>query len=119
MIPNPLKNQVKEYWNRNVHNWKIAKSKVGEQTFFEEVERYRFEKLSYLSKIIDFNGYSSKKLLDVGCGLGTDLSRFVRGGAEGVGIDISPEYCEMARQRIAGIDHVTKQGEDIFQESFF
>ncbi len=37
-------------------------------------------------------------MLDVGCGLGNDLSRFVRGGALGTGIDLSPRAIRLARQ---------------------
>ena len=93
-----IKKQVREYWDENVHNWKVAKFNAGDKRFFEEIERYRFEKLSYLTSVVDFNGYSGKKLLDVGCGLGNDLSRFVRGGAEGVGIDISAVAVNLARK---------------------
>lgn len=90
---------VKEYWNNNVSNWKIADGlTVGDQKFFFEVERYRFEKLNYLNKLIKYDGYKSKEVLDVGCGLATDLSRFAAGGANATGVDVSPTAVDLAKR---------------------
>jgi len=96
MEMNSVKNKVQKYWDHNVSNWKIATAPIGSNEFFREIELYRFSKLSYLPQRVDFNGYPGKRLLDVGCGLGNDLARFVAGGAEGVGIDISQTAVELA-----------------------
>jgi ubiquinone/menaquinone biosynthesis C-methylase UbiE len=90
--------QVESYWDRNVANWKITRQPTGSKEFFTEVERYRFSKLDYLPRRIDYNGYAGKKVLDVGCGLGTDLSCFVAGGAEGTGVDISSTAIELSKK---------------------
>jgi ubiquinone/menaquinone biosynthesis C-methylase UbiE len=44
----------------------------------------------------DGSGYAGKKVLDVGCGVGNDLSRFARGGAEVTGIDLAEHSIELA-----------------------
>lgn len=92
---------VREYWNAHVHDWKIARSAVGTKGFFEETEDYRFEKLHYLPRLVDFAGFRNQRLLDVGCGLGNDLSRFARGGARVTGVDISPKAIELSRANFA------------------
>ncbi len=92
-----LLEEVKNYWNNHVHDWQVAKSKPGTKEFFEEIEIYRFEKLHYLPLIVDFNGYPGQKILDVGCGVGNDLSRFSRGGADVFGIDLAEHSIELAR----------------------
>lgn len=97
-----LNADVSQYWNHNVSNWKVANHlEVGSKDFFEEVERYRFDKLDYLPKVIDYNGYANKTVLDIGCGLATDLSRFAKGGAKVSGIDIAPQAIELAKQNFA------------------
>ena len=97
-----LSQAVRDYWDKNVANWKVANElKPGSPAFFQEVERYRFEKLSYLEKRVDYAAYQGKHLLDVGCGLGTDLSRFAAGGAVTTGIDISPVAVELAKKNFA------------------
>ena len=42
-----------------------------------------------------------KRVLDVGCGAGTDLARFAKGGALVSGVDVSPSAIALARQNFA------------------
>ena len=96
-VPENLLESVRDYWNGHVHDWKVARSKAGTKEFFEEIEAYRFDKLHYLPRLVDFNAYASQRVLDVGCGVGNDLSRFARGGAEVFGIDLAEHSIELAR----------------------
>lgn len=98
MTKSSLLQSVQDYWDANVAHWKIATHPVGSEEFFRETERYRFAKLDYMLKRVDYNGYKNKKLLDVGCGLGNDLARFVSGGAICTGIDLSPKAVALAQQ---------------------
>lgn len=41
-------------------------------------------------------------VLDPMCGSGTTLKMAIEQGRQYIGIDISPEYCELSRQRVAG-----------------
>jgi ubiquinone/menaquinone biosynthesis C-methylase UbiE len=89
--------EVREFWENNVHDWKVAKSEAGTAGFFRETEEYRFEKLHYLPKLVDFNGFAGQRVLDLGCGVGNDLSRFAKGGAQVVGVDLAPHSIELAQ----------------------
>jgi ubiquinone/menaquinone biosynthesis C-methylase UbiE len=51
-----------------------------------------------LPRLVDFNGFANKALLEVGCGIGTDLVRFARGGAVVTGVDLSKTAIDLARQ---------------------
>lgn len=93
----PELDAVRQYWDAHVHDWKIARSPPGSKEFFLETEAYRFEKLHYLPRVVNYAGFAGKQLLDVGCGLGNDLSRFARGGALVTGIDLSSHAIELAR----------------------
>lgn len=88
---------VRQYWDEHVHDWKIATHPAGSAEFFAETEAYRFEKLHYLPRIVNFDGYPDKRLLDVGCGLGNDLARFARGGASVTGVDLAPNAIALAK----------------------
>ncbi len=96
-IEDPRLKAVQDFWEAHIHDWKVAKSEAGTAAFFQEIEEYRFEKLHYLPKLVDFNGYAGKTILDVGCGVGNDLSRFVRGGAKVTGVDLAAHSIGLAK----------------------
>ena len=87
---------VRTFWNEHVDDWKVARNEPGSAEFFREIEDYRFEKLHYLPRVVNYAGYAGQSVLDVGCGVGNDTSRFARGGAHVTGIDLAPRSIELA-----------------------
>ncbi len=92
---------VRSYWNTRIHDLEMTTQPVGSPKFFEELDEYRFDKLAYLPQVIDFNGYRGKRLVEVGCGVGTDLVRFARGGARVIGVDLSETAVGLAKANLA------------------
>lgn len=95
-----LRERVREYWNGRIHDLEMAESPVGSPAFFDELEEYRFEKLDYLPRLVDFDGYRGEEVLEIGCGIGTDLTRFAHGGARVAGLDLSETAIGLARQNL-------------------
>ena len=97
-ISDPMLEKIRAYWNEHIHDLELAKHPLGTHGFFKDLDEYRFDKLRYLPNIVDFNGFNGKKLLEVGCGVGIDLVRFARGGANVVGVDLADKSIELAQQ---------------------
>lgn len=93
--------RIREYWNRRVHDLEMTDEPVGSLAFFDALDEYRFDKLRYLPSVVDFQGYRRRRILEVGCGIGTDLVRFARGGACVTGIDLAARSIELARRNVA------------------
>jgi len=89
---------IAQYWNGRIHDLEMTDRPVGTREFFDDLDDYRFDKLHYLPALVDFNGYAGKQLLEVGCGIGTDLVRFARGGAVVTGVDLSQTAIDLARR---------------------
>src|SRR6267142_4949185 len=95
MTPNAA---VRSYWNSHIHDLDISSSVPGSREFFADLDQYHFEKLHHLPRLVDFDGYRGRAVLDVGCGAGGDLARFAKGGAEVTGVDVSQSAVELARK---------------------
>ncbi|HHS14088.1 MAG TPA: class I SAM-dependent methyltransferase [bacterium] len=88
--------QIKEYWNQRIHDMEMTEHALGTLGFFNDLEAYRYEKLNYLPGVVNFESFSGKKVLEIGCGIGTDLVRFARGGAIVTGVDLSETAVDLA-----------------------
>ena len=94
----PTTADVREYWNRHIHDLEITSHPVGSAGFFADLDQYHFEKLHHLLRLVHFDGYRGRRVLEVGCGAGTDLVRFAKGGAIVAGVDLSPSAVALARR---------------------
>ena len=89
---------IERYWNSRIHDLDMTDQPVGSREFFDELHDYRFDKLHYLPRLVGFDGYRGRALLEVGCGIGTDLVRFAQGGAIVTGVDLSETAIELAEK---------------------
>jgi len=89
--------EVRDYWNRHIHDLEITRHPVGSRGFFDDLDQYHFEKLHHLLRLVDFDGYRGQMVLEVGCGAGVDLARFAKGGALVTGVDLAPSAIDLAR----------------------
>ena len=94
----PTTADVRKYWNQHIHDLEITTHPVGTRGFFADLDQYHFEKLHHLVRLVDFNAYRGKRVLEVGCGAGTDLVRFAKGGAIVTGVDLSSSAIALARE---------------------
>ena len=97
----------------------------GSREFFDQVERHRYSEYApWMPRLMEFEQFRDARLLEVGCGMGTDLLQFARGGARCVGIDLTPRSIEISRHRFrlygAGGDFTISDGERLpfHDESF-
>src|SRR5580765_1263040 len=88
---------VRAYWERHIHDLEITRHPVGSRGFFDDLDQYHFEKLHHLLRLVDFDGYAGRMVLEVGCGAGVDLARFAKGGAIVTGVDLAESAIQLAR----------------------
>jgi len=89
---------IQHYWNERIHDLEMTTHPVGSREFFDDLDDYRFDKLHYLPRLVDFGAYRGQALLEVGCGIATDLVRFARGGARVTGVDLSQTAIDLAQR---------------------
>lgn len=92
---------VREFWDRRPCNVRHSPLEVGTREYFEEVARRRYYVESHIRAFADFPSWGGKRVLDIGCGIGTDTVSFALNGANVIAVDLSPKSLEIARQNAA------------------
>ena len=92
---------MRAYWDTHIHDLDITNHAPGSPGFFADLEQYHFEKLHHLPRLVPFDQYRGRNVLEVGCGAGTDLVRFARCGATVAGVDLAPSAIALAQKNFA------------------
>lgn len=99
-----LKERVRAFWQANPCGVKFADAEPGTRRFYELVEAHRYEKEWHIPSAADFAAARGLRVLEIGCGLGTDGAQFAKAGANYTGIDLTEAAVELARKRFEMFD---------------
>lgn len=92
---------VAEYWNAEPCNTRRGKPfEVGSKEFYDNVEKVRYDLEPTIPMFADFKNWKGAKVLEVGCGLGTETTQFARAGADITAIDVSTESVNHTNNRL-------------------
>jgi SAM-dependent methyltransferase len=93
--------RAREQWSQDPCGAEyVREHELGTREFFDEVERYRYREYApWMPRLMEFEKFRGANLLEIGCGMGTDLLQFARGGARCTGIDLTPRSVEITRHR--------------------
>lgn len=97
--------QVIDYWDKQPCNIKHSNKEIGTMAYFEEVSQRKYFVESHIPAFADFESYKNKRVLEIGCGIGTAAISFLQAGAIYTGIDISKKSIEIAKQRLQLYGH--------------
>lgn len=92
--------QVRTYWDRRPCNIRHSPKPVGTRAYFDEVEARKYFVEPHIPRFAEFERWRGKKVLEIGCGIGTDTVNFARHGALVTAVDLSPQSLQLARQRV-------------------
>lgn len=93
--------RVRDYWNNSPCNIRHSTAAVGTCEYFDQVEARKYFVESHIPAFAEFAHWQGKKVLEIGCGIGTDTINFARAGAQVTTVDLSDKSMELAHQRAA------------------
>lgn len=99
-----LKERVRAFWQEHPCGTKFADAPPGSRRFYELVEEHRYTKEWHIPAAAGFDKTASLRVLEIGCGLGTDGAQFAKAGAEYTGVDLTDAAIEFAQKRFELFD---------------
>jgi hypothetical protein len=68
--------RVRDYWNRRPCNVRHSPAPPGTRSYFDQVEERKYLVEPHIRRFAQFDRWSGKRVLEIGCGIGTDTMNF-------------------------------------------
>ena len=88
---------IEHFWSENPcdsHRSNVRERKL----YFSSIEEWRYKAINYIIEDANFNSYNGLKVLEIGCGIGTDGRQFAKNGAIYNGINIDQGSVNITRE---------------------
>lgn len=103
---------IQEYWDRQPCCSRHSLREPGTIEYYQDLTARRYFVQPHIRDFADFPKWNGKRVLEIGCGAGTDAEEFARAGADYTAIELSPASLNIAinRFRVCGLTGAFYQG---------
>lgn len=91
--------RVRKFWDERPCNIRHSPAEVGTREYFDQVEARKYFVEPHIPRFAEFERWKGKKVLEIGCGIGTDAVNFARAGADYTGMELSARSLDLACKR--------------------
>lgn len=91
---------VVKFWDARPCNINHSSKPLGTLEYFQDVTTKKYIVEPHILQFADFPSWKNKRVLEVGCGIGTAAQSFIENGALYTGIDISSKSIDICKRRM-------------------
>ncbi|QPJ65332.1 MAG: methyltransferase domain-containing protein [Candidatus Nitrohelix vancouverensis] len=95
----PAIDEVREFWDRRPCNLKHGVAEIGSREYFDQVEERKYLVEPHIPEFAEFEKWKGKRVLEIGCGIGTDSINFARAGADLTVMELSQKSLDLCKKR--------------------
>jgi ubiquinone/menaquinone biosynthesis C-methylase UbiE len=108
-----IKKQVQVFWQQSPCDSWFAHGQPGTSTFYKTLDEHRYRVHPNLLSAVDFEKTKGLRVLEIGCGCGSEAERFGRAGAYYTAVDLTNAALLLTRRRfqLAGLRGQFTQGD--------
>lgn len=100
MTEKQVTESIRSYWSIKPPFKAAEGAEPGTLEWYQGITKHRYTVASHVKDHLKFESFKGKKILEIGCGAGTDLCEFARNGAEIIGVDITETAVELTEKRL-------------------
>jgi len=100
----PTIEEVKRFWDDRPCNVRHSSKISGTLEYFEEIHKKRYFVEPHILRFANFPEWKGKKVLEIGCGIGTDAVSFAKSGAHYTGVELSETSLDLAKKQFQVYD---------------
>lgn len=97
----PSIQDVYSFWNNRPCNVRHSSKSPDTLEYFDEVANKRYRAEPHILSFMNLKNIKGKRVLELGCGLGTDAIQFAKAGAQVVCIDLTENSLNLCRKNFA------------------
>ena len=94
-----IKRQVQRFWQKSPCDSWFTNEPRGTAAFYRSLDEHRYKVHPRLQLAVGFEGTRGLRVLEIGCGCGSEAERFVRAGAHYTAVDLTNAAVSITRRR--------------------
>jgi ubiquinone/menaquinone biosynthesis C-methylase UbiE len=94
-----IKKQVQEFWQNSPCDSWFTNEPRGTVAFYRSLDEHRYEVHPRLQSAVGFERTRGLRVLEIGCGCGSEAERFARAGAHYTAVDLTNAALGITRRR--------------------